>query len=46
MKFFDFFNQVRSAHVVGKALEEGRTPSKAHLKNLGIDEILAKSLKR
>lgn len=46
MKFSSFLKQVRSAHAVGRAIEMGRTPSKAHLKNLGIEESYSETFKR
>lgn len=45
MKFSNFLRQVRSAHAVGMAIENGRAPSKVHLKNLGIDEVYADRFK-
>ncbi len=44
MKFSSLLQQVRSAYAVGAAIENGRTPTKAHLKNLGIETPMQRHL--
>ncbi|WP_162653906.1 hypothetical protein [Lentilitoribacter sp. Alg239-R112] len=46
MKFPSLLQQVRSAYAVGTAIENGKAPSKTHLKNLGIEKSYSEMFKR